>query len=77
MCDVNGLDFSCSSQNIYASVKNFPHFVASRGKEAPATKSVTKDTSVPALDYVDIPHSQIRKVIFGTIVFWSKSMGKD
>lgn len=37
-------------------------YLASRGKEAPATKPVTKDTSAPALDYVDIPHSQIRKV---------------
>jgi hypothetical protein len=68
VCDVNGLGFSCSSQNIYASVKNFPHFVASRGKEAPATKPVAKDTTAPALDYVDIPHSQIRKVIFVTII---------
>jgi hypothetical protein len=65
---VNGLGFSCSSQNIYASVKNFPHFVASRGKETPATKPVAKDTTAPALDYVDIPHSQIRKVIFVTII---------
>ncbi|XP_024453708.1 dihydrolipoyllysine-residue acetyltransferase component 2 of pyruvate dehydrogenase complex, mitochondrial isoform X1 [Populus trichocarpa] len=37
-------------------------YLASRGKEAPATKPVAKDTSAPALDYVDIPHSQIRKV---------------
>ncbi|KAG6780398.1 hypothetical protein POTOM_013255 [Populus tomentosa] len=69
VCDVNGLGFSCSSQNIYASVKNFPHFVASRGKEAPATKPVTKDTSAPALDYVDIPHSQIRKVTASRLLF--------
>ena len=50
-------------------MKNFPHFVASRGEEVPATKPVTKDTPVPTLDYVDIPHSQIRKVIFGTTIF--------
>ncbi|KAF9685159.1 hypothetical protein SADUNF_Sadunf03G0025400 [Salix dunnii] len=44
-------------------------YLASRGKEAPATKSVTKDTSAPALDYVDIPHSQIRKVTASRLLF--------
>ncbi|KAJ6942336.1 hypothetical protein NC652_008222 [Populus alba x Populus x berolinensis] len=44
-------------------------YLASRGKEAPATKPVTKDTSAPALDYVDIPHSQIRKVTASRLLF--------
>ncbi|XP_065866753.1 dihydrolipoyllysine-residue acetyltransferase component 2 of pyruvate dehydrogenase complex, mitochondrial-like [Euphorbia lathyris] len=36
-------------------------YLASRGKEASATPKA-KDTTVTGLDYVDIPHSQIRKV---------------
>lgn len=35
---------------------------ASGGKEATAKQSKATDSKVPALDYVDIPHSQIRKV---------------
>lgn len=35
---------------------------ASGGKEATAKQSKVTDSKVPALDYVDIPHSQIRKV---------------
>lgn len=38
--------------------------VASRGKEVPAKAPKGKDVAAPALDYVDIPHSQIRKVHF-------------
>ncbi|CAK7356890.1 unnamed protein product [Dovyalis caffra] len=44
-------------------------YLASRGTEVPATKPVTKDTSAPALDYVDIPHSQIRKVTASRLLF--------
>ncbi|KAJ6932508.1 dihydrolipoyllysine-residue acetyltransferase component 2 of pyruvate dehydrogenase complex [Populus alba x Populus x berolinensis] len=44
-------------------------YLASRGKEAPVTKPVTKDASAPALDYVDIPHSQIRKVTASRLLF--------
>ncbi|WCJ39477.1 Dihydrolipoyllysine-residue acetyltransferase component 2 of pyruvate dehydrogenase complex mitochondrial [Euphorbia peplus] len=36
-------------------------YLASRGKESSAT-SKAKETTVSGLDYVDIPHSQIRKV---------------
>ncbi|VVB00248.1 unnamed protein product [Arabis nemorensis] len=37
-------------------------YLASGGKEATAKPSKATDGKVPALDYVDIPHSQIRKV---------------
>ncbi|KAL0743700.1 hypothetical protein Bca4012_085213 [Brassica carinata] len=36
-------------------------FLASRGKETTAKPSKPTDSKVPALDYVDIPHTQIRK----------------
>ncbi|KAJ6947557.1 hypothetical protein NC651_002056 [Populus alba x Populus x berolinensis] len=45
------------------------YYLASRGKEVPATKPVTKDAPVPTLDYVDIPHSQIRKVTASNLLF--------
>ncbi|RQO85087.1 hypothetical protein POPTR_001G198000v4 [Populus trichocarpa] len=45
------------------------YYLASRGEEVPATKPVTKDTPVPTLDYVDIPHSQIRKVTASNLLF--------
>ncbi|KAJ9179365.1 hypothetical protein P3X46_011161 [Hevea brasiliensis] len=37
-------------------------YLASRGKEVSAAAPKAKDTTPAALDYVDIPHSQIRKV---------------
>lgn len=46
----------------------FPYGVASRGKEVSATAPKAKDTTAAALDYVDIPHSQIRKVIIPIII---------
>ncbi|CAG7877630.1 hypothetical protein HID58_019550 [Brassica napus] len=36
-------------------------FLASRGKETTAKPSKPTDSKAPALDYVDIPHTQIRK----------------
>lgn len=45
----------------------FSHnYVASRGKEAPKAKGGAP--AALALDYTDIPHSQIRKVILEVII---------
>uniref|UniRef100_A0A1J3HE28 Acetyltransferase component of pyruvate dehydrogenase complex n=2 Tax=Noccaea caerulescens TaxID=107243 RepID=A0A1J3HE28_NOCCA len=44
-------------------------YLASSGKEATAKPSKTTDSKVPALDYVDIPHSQIRKVTASRLAF--------
>ncbi|KAK4837545.1 hypothetical protein QYF36_006330 [Acer negundo] len=44
-------------------------YLASRGKEAPAKTSKTKDAAPASLDYVDIPHSQIRKVTASRLLF--------
>ncbi|KAK1575836.1 hypothetical protein Q3G72_008775 [Acer saccharum] len=44
-------------------------YLASRGKEAPAKTSKTKDAAPAFLDYVDIPHSQIRKVTASRLLF--------
>ncbi|KAK3170538.1 hypothetical protein Dsin_000155 [Dipteronia sinensis] len=44
-------------------------YLASRGKEAPAKASKTKDAGAASLDYVDIPHSQIRKVTASRLLF--------
>lgn len=47
----------------------FPHSTpivsASRGKEAPPKASKADRSAVSAIDYTDIPLSQIRKVSFG------------
>lgn len=45
-------------------MKCFAYYVASRGKEVSAATPKAKEAA-PALDYVDIPHSQIRKVSIG------------
>ncbi|KAF8096623.1 hypothetical protein N665_0305s0045 [Sinapis alba] len=44
-------------------------FLASRGKETTAKPSKPSDSKVPALDYVDIPHTQIRKVTASRLAF--------
>ncbi|ESQ29985.1 hypothetical protein EUTSA_v10011375mg [Eutrema salsugineum] len=44
-------------------------YLASSGKEATAKPSKSTDSKVPALDYVDIPHSQIRKVTASRLAF--------
>ncbi|KAM7255696.1 hypothetical protein ACFE04_008594 [Oxalis oulophora] len=44
-------------------------YLASRGKEASAPTTKSKGTSAPALDYVDIPHSQIRKITASRLLF--------
>ncbi|KAJ0249326.1 Dihydrolipoyllysine-residue acetyltransferase component 2 of pyruvate dehydrogenase complex [Hirschfeldia incana] len=44
-------------------------FLASRGKETTAKPSKPTDSKVPALDYVDIPHTQIRKVTASRLAF--------
>ncbi|KAL0696464.1 hypothetical protein Bca4012_063644 [Brassica carinata] len=44
-------------------------YLASGGKEATAKQSKATDSKVPALDYVDIPHSQIRKVTASRLAF--------
>ncbi|KAB2081592.1 hypothetical protein ERO13_A05G136800v2 [Gossypium hirsutum] len=44
-------------------------YLASRGKEVSAPIPKTKDTKLAALDYVDIPHSQIRKVTASRLLF--------
>lgn len=44
-------------------------YLASGGKEATAKQSKVTDSKVPALDYVDIPHSQIRKVTASRLAF--------
>ncbi|ESQ48601.1 hypothetical protein EUTSA_v10020481mg [Eutrema salsugineum] len=44
-------------------------FLASRGKETTAKPSKLTDSKVPALDYVDIPHTQIRKVTASRLAF--------
>ncbi|KAJ4917964.1 Dihydrolipoyllysine-residue acetyltransferase component 3 of pyruvate dehydrogenase complex [Raphanus sativus] len=44
-------------------------YLASGGKEATAKQSKATDSKVPALDYVDIPHSQIRKVTASRLTF--------
>jgi pyruvate dehydrogenase E2 component (dihydrolipoamide acetyltransferase) len=44
-------------------------YLASGGKQATAKPSKTTDSKVPALDYVDIPHSQIRKVTASRLAF--------
>ncbi|CAH8306189.1 unnamed protein product [Eruca vesicaria subsp. sativa] len=44
-------------------------YLASGGKEATAKQSKVTDSKVPALDYVDIPHSQIRKVTASRLSF--------
>lgn len=43
--------------------------LASRGKEVPAKAPKGKDVAAPALDYVDIPHSQIRKITASRLLF--------
>lgn len=40
----------------------FYNYVASRSKEAPAAAAKAKHAAPEALDYTDIPISQIRKV---------------
>lgn len=44
-------------------------YLASSGKEVSAKTPKAKDTAAPALDYVDIPHSQIRKVTASRLLF--------
>ncbi|XWS16201.1 hypothetical protein CRYUN_Cryun34aG0064800 [Craigia yunnanensis] len=44
-------------------------YLASRGKEVSAPTTKTKDAKLAALDYVDIPHSQIRKVTASRLLF--------
>ncbi|XVF74367.1 hypothetical protein PTKIN_Ptkin13bG0104900 [Pterospermum kingtungense] len=44
-------------------------YLASRGKEVPAPAPKIKDAKLAALDYVDIPHSQIRKVTASRLLF--------
>ncbi|KAK8503363.1 hypothetical protein V6N13_016624 [Hibiscus sabdariffa] len=44
-------------------------YLASRGKEVSAPTPKTKDGKLEALDYVDIPHSQIRKVTASRLLF--------
>ncbi|XWS12099.1 hypothetical protein CRYUN_Cryun37aG0061300 [Craigia yunnanensis] len=44
-------------------------YLASRGKEVSAPTPKTKDAKLAALDYVDIPHSQIRKVTASRLLF--------
>ncbi|KAK9228790.1 hypothetical protein WN944_021746 [Citrus x changshan-huyou] len=44
-------------------------YLASRGKEVPAKAPKGKDVAAPALDYVDIPHSQIRKITASRLLF--------
>ena len=48
--------------HFFCLLESFPCHVASRGKEVSAPTTKTKDAELAALDYVDIPHSQIRKV---------------
>nr|KJB56943.1 hypothetical protein B456_009G143100 [Gossypium raimondii] len=44
-------------------------YLASRGREVSAPTPKTKDAKLAALDYVDIPHSQIRKVTASRLLF--------
>ncbi|XP_019089781.1 PREDICTED: uncharacterized protein LOC104732699 isoform X2 [Camelina sativa] len=44
-------------------------YLASGGKGATAKPSKSTDSKAPALDYVDIPHSQIRKVTASRLAF--------
>ncbi|KAG2315690.1 hypothetical protein Bca4012_066502 [Brassica carinata] len=44
-------------------------YLASRGKETTAKPSKPTDSKAPALDYVDIPHTQIRKVTASRLAF--------
>ncbi|KAG7595202.1 Biotin/lipoyl attachment [Arabidopsis thaliana x Arabidopsis arenosa] len=44
-------------------------YLASCGKGATAKPSKSTDSKAPALDYVDIPHSQIRKVTASRLAF--------
>ncbi|KAL5822449.1 hypothetical protein ACOSQ4_020349 [Xanthoceras sorbifolium] len=44
-------------------------YLASRGKEAPAKTPKPKGAAPASLDYVDIPHSQIRKVTASRLLF--------
>ncbi|KAL4312094.1 hypothetical protein GQ457_01G047430 [Hibiscus cannabinus] len=44
-------------------------YLASRGKEVSAPTPKTKDGKLEALDYLDIPHSQIRKVTASRLLF--------
>ncbi|XP_022723613.1 dihydrolipoyllysine-residue acetyltransferase component 2 of pyruvate dehydrogenase complex, mitochondrial-like isoform X2 [Durio zibethinus] len=44
-------------------------YLASPGKEVSARTPKTKDAKLAALDYVDIPHSQIRKVTASRLLF--------
>ncbi|RID56623.1 hypothetical protein BRARA_F00054 [Brassica rapa] len=44
-------------------------YLASGGKEASEKQSKVTDSKVPALDYVDLPHSQIRKVTASRLAF--------
>ncbi|GMI82151.1 mitochondrial pyruvate dehydrogenase subunit 2-2 [Hibiscus trionum] len=44
-------------------------YLASRGKEVAAPTPKTKDAKLASLDYVDIPHSQIRKVTASRLLF--------
>ncbi|CAN7117486.1 unnamed protein product [Brassica rapa subsp. narinosa] len=49
-------------------------FLASRGKETTAKPSKPTDSKVPALDYVDIPHTQIRKVTASRLAFSKRTI---
>ncbi|XP_044487130.1 dihydrolipoyllysine-residue acetyltransferase component 2 of pyruvate dehydrogenase complex, mitochondrial-like [Mangifera indica] len=44
-------------------------YLATRGKEVSAKAPKTKDVTAADLDYVDIPHSQIRKVTASRLLF--------
>ncbi|KAL4278090.1 hypothetical protein GQ457_03G040150 [Hibiscus cannabinus] len=44
-------------------------YLASRGKEVSTPTPKTKDVKLASLDYVDIPHSQIRKVTASRLLF--------
>ncbi|KAE7999078.1 hypothetical protein FH972_003559 [Carpinus fangiana] len=44
-------------------------YLASRGKEVSATASKAKSATPAALDYADIPHSQIRKITASRLLF--------
>lgn len=47
--------------------------VASGGKQVPAAAFKSKDAPPATLDYTDIPHSQIRKVVFYFYTYLNQS----
>lgn len=55
--------FGCISRYFYLFTPPYPPCAASGKKDIPAAPSKSDTATVSAINYTDIPHTQIRKVI--------------